>query len=119
MESDPASISAVIAVLDLPYSNEHSCFILRDQDKVVLDRFLLEERNRRAPRLARARANSMRVETSGAAQPPLPTNRMRAQQSCPPHHVMGVLSLGLLCSGFPAARHHGSAMLIRFQIPSP
>jgi hypothetical protein len=75
MESDPASINAVIAVLDLPYSNEHSCFILRDQDKVVLDQFLLEERNRRAPRPTRARANSTRVETSATAQPPFPTNR--------------------------------------------
>jgi hypothetical protein len=29
MESDPVSISAIITVIDLPYSEELSCFILR------------------------------------------------------------------------------------------
>jgi hypothetical protein len=57
-ESDPASISAVICVIDLQYSDEDSCYILRDQDKTVLDTFLLEERSRCAPRTARARAAS-------------------------------------------------------------
>jgi hypothetical protein len=58
MESDPASISAVITVIDLPYSEELSCFVLRSQDKAVQDQFLVEERNRRCPRTSRARATS-------------------------------------------------------------
>jgi hypothetical protein len=68
MESDSVSMGSVISIIDLPYSNEESCFVLRDADKLVLETFLLEERNRRAPRTSRARASYTQTETLLAQQ---------------------------------------------------
>lgn len=101
-ESDPASISAVICVIDLPYSDEESCYVLRDQDRTVLDTFCWRRgtamRRGQQGQEPRQRRKLRRYHRPGRHPRKLRELNTRAPQLYLLGLVTGVRSLELLCS---------------------